>query len=184
MKILFAIPALVALTTAPAFAQQTRSKTVDGPNYSGTQTITVDPTTKTYAKDGTLTRKSDGAVATRQVDAQRTDAGITASGSSTGFNGKTSSFNYDRVRSDNGSSATGTFTGRNGGAYAYNGNVARNGDGTGYTASQGVTGPGGTSLYNRNVTATRDASGINRSVTTSRAPGLRPGAARARIGRR
>lgn len=171
-KIAAAISALAIAAAAPAFAQTTHTTTVDRPNYLGTRIVTVDPTTGTYDKDATLTRKSDGATATRTVDGQRTDSGVSISGGSTGFNGKTTSFAYDRTRTATGSTATGTYTGRQGNSYNYNASLVRNGDGSGYQRSQSVTGADGSSLYNRNVVASRTATGTSRTVTTDRAAGF------------
>lgn len=184
MKTRFAFPMVAMLMAAPTFAQTTKTTTFDNPKYSGTRTTTVDPATKGYSKDAVITRKSDGATATRDVTGQRTDTGATVSGGTTGFDGKTTSFTYDRTRTATGSTATGSYTGRDGQTYAYNGNVTRSGDGTGYTASQSITNASGASLYNRNVTQTRSDAGISRTVTTSHAPGFHAGALGARFGGR
>jgi len=166
MRILFATPMIGLLMAAPVFAQ-TATTTHDGTYYDSTRTTTVDPATGTYSRQGTVTRNSDGATATRSVNGQRTDTGVSVSGGSTGFGGQTTSFNYDRNRTANGATASGSYTGVRGNSYAYGGSVSRNGDGTGYSSAQSVTGPNG-GAWNRNASVSRSASGTTRSISRSR----------------
>lgn len=166
MKILFAMPMMAVLMAGPAFAQ-TATTTHTGPYYDGTRTTTVDPANGTYSRQGSVTRNSDGATATRSVNGQRTADGVSVSGGATGFNGQSTSFDYNRTRTANGATATGSYTGARGNTYAYSGSVARNGDGSGYTASQTVTGPNGGG-WNRNATVARGAGGTSRTVTRGR----------------
>lgn len=162
----FAFPMLTLLVASPAFAQ-TATTTHDGPYYNGTRTTTVDPATGTYDRDATVTRKRDGATATRSVDGQRTANGVTVSGGTTGFNGRSSSFDYARNRTATGATATGSYTGFGGRTYGYSGQVTRNGDGNGYARSQSVTGPNGGTVWSRNATVSRGAGGVSRSIMRS-----------------
>ena len=77
------------------------------------------------SKDAELTRKSDGATATREYDRQRTDTGMIASGSTTRFNGDTRSFDYERTRTDHGYNAEGSLTRFNGQTYDYSAKLRR-----------------------------------------------------------
>ena len=93
--------ALGAVLCAPAAALAqplTRTVTIDGPRVQGARTITRDRDAGTVTRDTTLTRRSDGATATRHYERQRTADGFTASGTATGFNGGTRSFEVTRVR--------------------------------------------------------------------------------------
>ncbi len=169
---------LIALTVASlgataAFAEpRTRTTSFEGPNATGTRVTVRDPAAGTLSRDTSVTRTSDGATATRTYDRGRTESGVSASGSATGFGGKTRSFDYDRTRTDTGYTATGTATGRNGRTYDYSADRTRDGAG-GFTANRAVT-SGGTSLYNRNVVQTRSDGQVNRSVTSSRKAGYTP----------
>lgn len=176
--------ALIALTIASlgataAFAEpRTRTTAFDGPNATGSRVTVRDPAAGTLSRDTSVTRTSDGATATRTYDRARTDTGVSASGSATGFGGKTRSFDYDRTRTDTGYTATGTATGRNGRTYDYSADRTRDGAG-GYTGNRSVT-SGGESLYNRNVVQTRSNGQVNRAITTSRAAGFKPRSAAGR----
>lgn len=180
MKTVLIVLTVASLGATAAFAEpRTRTTTFEGPNATGTRTTVRDPAAGTLSRDTSVTRASDGATATRTYDRARTESGVTASGSATGFGGKTRSFDYERTRTDTGFTATGTATGRNGRTYDYSGARTRDGAG-GYTANQSVT-SGGASLYNRNVVQTRSNGQVNRSVTSTRATGFHP---RRSIGRR
>lgn len=103
----------------------TKTWTVDTPRYEGTKTVTRDREEGTVAKDAELTRKSDGAVATREYDRARTDSGFAASGSRTQFDGDTRSWDYQRTRTANGYDAQGSLTRFNGQSYDYDAKVRR-----------------------------------------------------------
>ncbi|HXC74546.1 MAG TPA: hypothetical protein VN640_07695 [Sphingomicrobium sp.] len=123
----FLLAGIAAVLIAPTAAADpvTKTITVDTPRYEGTKTITRDQEAGSLSRDAELTRKSDGAVATRDYDRQRTDTGVTASGSTTRFNGDTRSFDYDRTRTAHGYNATGTLTGFNGNSYDYSAKLRR-----------------------------------------------------------
>lgn len=88
----------VLCAPAAAFAEPvTRTVTFDGPRYQGTRTITRDREAGTVTRDARVTRRSDGAVATRHVELQRTESGVTGSGTVTRFNGETRSFQISRT---------------------------------------------------------------------------------------
>jgi len=124
-KLIFAGAAAMMVTGA-AFAEPvTRTYTVDTPNYAGTKTVTRDTAVGTVSKDAELTRKSDGAVATREYDRARTDTGFVASGSRTRFDGNTRSWDYERTRTGNGWNAEGNVTGFNGKSYDYSARLRR-----------------------------------------------------------
>jgi len=123
----FLLAGIAAVLIAPTAAADpvTKTITVDTPRYEGTKTITRDQEAGSLSREAELTRKSDGAVATRDYDRQRTDTGVTASGSTTRFNGDTRSFDYDRTRTAHGYNATGTLTGFNGNSYDYSAKLRR-----------------------------------------------------------
>jgi hypothetical protein len=178
MKFIITISAMAMLAAGSAHAQTSRTATVDGPNYSGTRTTTIDPTTGTASRDGSLTRKSDGAVATRELDRTRTENGVSIQGNSSNFAGETRNLDYNRTRTDTGSTATGSLTRRNGETLTYDASRTR-GNGS-LTAQQNLTGANGQSLYARTATSTRTATGVSRSVNATRAPGCRARGARRR----
>ncbi len=155
----------------------TRTTTVDTPKYDGTRVVTRDAAAGTYSRDTAVTRASDGATATRQYDRVRTETGVSANGSATGFAGNTRSFDYERTRTDNGYTASGTATGRNGETYTMAGQGTRTD--TGYTLDRKVTDGSGATLYDKNVTATRANGQVSRDVSVTRAQGFHP----PRIGR-
>jgi hypothetical protein len=167
MKYLFAMPMMAALMASPAFAQTTATTTRDGPRYDATRTTTVDPTTGTYSRSGSVTNNATGQTATRQVNGQRTADGVSVSGGSTRMNGQTTSFGYNRSRTATGATATGSYTGRYGNTYNYSGNVTRNGNGTGYSTARSITGPYGGSVY-RNSAVSRTGSGVTRTISRGR----------------
>ena len=118
--------ASVALFAPAALADPvTKTVTIDTPKYEGTKTYTRDTDEGTFSKDAELTRKSDGATATREYDRQRSETGVTASGSTTRFNGSTRSFAYERTRTAHGHNAEGTLTRFNGQTYDYDAKVRR-----------------------------------------------------------
>jgi len=81
----------------------TRTVTIDTPRLDGTRTTTRDREAGTVVRDTTVTRNADGAVATRHYERQRTETGYTASGTATGFNGATRSFEVTGTRATDGS---------------------------------------------------------------------------------
>lgn len=177
MKTLLIIPALAMLAATPALAApSTRTVTVDRPNYEGSKTVTRDPEAKTVSRDAEVTRKSDGATATRSYDRAATEDGMIASGSATGFNGKTRSFEVDRTKTDTGYVASGTATGGNGGTYALSGSRSRTD--TGYVSNRNVTNGAGESVYNKDKSVSRANGQVSRSVDVSRKQGFRPRAVR------
>jgi len=92
---------LGALLCAPAVALAepvTRTVTIDTPRYEGSRTATRDREAGTVVRDATVTRREDGAVATRHFERRRTAEGVSGSGTATGFNGGTRSFEFSRVR--------------------------------------------------------------------------------------
>jgi opacity protein-like surface antigen len=123
----FLLAGVVAALVAPAALADpvTKTITVDTPKSEGTKTYTRDKEEGSFSKDAELTRKSDGAVATREYDRQRTDSGIVSSGSTTRFNGDTRSFDYQRTRTAHGYDATGSLTRFNGQTYDYSAKLRR-----------------------------------------------------------
>jgi hypothetical protein len=86
---------LTVALCAPAVALAepvTRTVTIDTPRYEGTRTTTRDREAGTMVRDTEVTRRSDGATASRHVERQRTENGFTVSGNATAFNGATRSF--------------------------------------------------------------------------------------------
>jgi hypothetical protein len=163
--ILFSLAVLTA--SGPALAEPvTRTTTFDGPKVDATR----DKTAGTYSRDTTATRADDGAAATRSYDRTRTDTGVTASGSATGFAGNTRSFDYQRTRTDTGYTASGTATGRNGQTYTMSGQGTRTG--TGYMRGQTVTNGAGTTVYDRSVVGSRSGGQVTRDVSVTRAAGF------------
>jgi len=97
MKATILLASVAALTATAATAEpRTRTKTFDGPNYDASRTVVRDREAGTLSRDTSVTRASDGAVATREFDRVRTGSGVTASGSATGFRGNTRSFERHR----------------------------------------------------------------------------------------
>ena len=114
------------LTTTGALADPvTRTYTIDTPRYEGEKVVTRDREAGTVSKDAELTRKSDGAVASREYDRSRTENGFTASGSRTRFDGDSRSWDYKRTRTQDGWNAEGSVTGFNGKSYDYDAKLRR-----------------------------------------------------------
>jgi hypothetical protein len=180
MKAIILTAAVAALAASAAIAEPvTRTTTVDKPNYEGSRVIVRDKAAGTVSRDTEVTRKSDGATATREYDRARTDTGVTASGSATGFNGKTRSFDYERTRTDTGFTANGTATGRNG--QTYTGTANRTRTDTGYASNRNVVNGNGATVYNRDAVVDRSGGNVTRSVDVTRAKGFHP---RHAVGRR
>lgn len=177
MKTLFIAIGAVALTTAPSLAQTTRTTTIDTPRVEGSRTVTRDRAAGTVARDAELARKSDGATASRTYDRQRTETGVTASGSSTGFAGRTRSFDYERTRDGKGGfTSSGTATTRNGETFTGTGMRTRTEDG--FDSNRNVVNGAGETVYNRDASVSRSNGQVSRSVDVTRAEGFRPRANR------
>ncbi len=174
MRIILTIPALVLVVAGPATAEpRTRTATFDTPRAEGSRTTVIDRAAGTVSRDAEATRKSDGATASRSYDRVRTDTGFTASGSATGFAGRTRSFETTRTRTENGSTTSGTYTGRGGETYTLSGNRAR-GQGS-FSANQSVTrNSTGQTVFARDVSATRSGGQVSRTVNVTRPQGARP----------
>ncbi len=166
MKKLIAFTLTATLLTGTAFAEaQTRTSTFDGPKASGTKTTVRDKDAGTFSSDKIVIRKSDGAVATTSRDRQRTDTGFTSSGTRTGFNGQTSSYDYERTKTENGWTATGSGTGPKGGEYSYSGSKTRTDNG--FTANRSAS-RNGTEVYNRTDTVSRSNGMVTRDTSVTR----------------
>lgn len=149
----------------------TRTRTTDGPNLSGSSTVSVDRAAGTAQRQGELVRKSDGAVASREVNRQRTETGMTASGTATNFQGQTRSWDYQRDRTADGYVASGSATGFNGQSYGYAAQGTR-ADG-GFSRSQTVTDGSGAVVADRNVRVNRADGQVSRQTSGSRPQGFR-----------
>ncbi|MEL6528520.1 MAG: hypothetical protein AAGK01_06315 [Pseudomonadota bacterium] len=163
--------ALAALAIAPAAIaqEQTRTKTFDGPNASGTQTTTIDREAGTLDRDRQVTNKNTGKTASSTLDRQRTDTGSIVSRSQTGPAGNTRSLEGERTRIENGSRFEGSVTGRGGNTYGVSGQRTRDGRGRS-SASQRVTNSAGETVGARKRTTTRNRNGARRDVTRVRRP--------------
>ncbi|UVO54099.1 nucleoside 2-deoxyribosyltransferase [Sphingomonas sp. SUN039] len=171
MKTLILVSIVALAASGAALAEPvTRTTTYDGPKVDATRVTVRDKAAGTYSRDMTAIRASDGAIATRSYDRTRADTGVTASGSATGFNGKTRSFDYERTRTDTGYTASGTATGRGGETYTLAGQGMRTD--SGYTRDRTVTNSAGATVFDKNVTATRANGQITRDVSTTRAAGF------------
>jgi hypothetical protein len=174
------IASLAALAlAAPLGAQeQSRTKTYEGPNVSGTQTTTVNPETGTATRDREVTNLNTGKTATSSAERQRTETGSTIGVVQTGPNGGTRSLESERERTEGGSTFTGSATGRGGQTYGLAGSRSRDGQGNSQ-ASQSVTNPAGETIAARGRATTRTDGQVNRTVTKTRAEGAsRPPRAR------
>ena len=185
MKPTFMMTVAVAmLLPGPALAEPTtRTITVDTPNFEGERVITRDREAGLRSVDSTLTRKEDGAVATRSRETQQTDTGAIISGSQTRFNGNTRSFEAERQRTENGYRTQGTVTGSNGETYDYRARGRRTENG--FDRQQRIRNSDGEIVAGRNVrirqngnTRTRRVVAGNgneaRRVTTTRRTVNRP----------
>lgn len=166
MKTIF-LAGLAGLLCMPVIAAAepvTRTRTIDTPRYEGSRTTTIDREAGTIARDGTLTRLSDDAVATRSYDRQRTDTGVTASGATTRFNGDTRSFDYNRGRTARGYRAEGSATGFNDQTYDYRAGARRAPNG--YVRGGGVRNGDGDLVAGRRVAVRQGPyGGVNRRAT-------------------
>lgn len=171
---------LAALAFAlPAAAQdETRTRSYEGPNASGSVTTTVNRETGTATRDREVTNLNTGNTASSSAVRQRTETGSTIGVVQTGPQGNSRSLEGERVRSDNGSTFTGTATGRRGETYGLSGSRSRDGQGNS-AASQSVTNSAGETLAARSRVTARSDGQVSRSVTRTRAEGVsRPPRAR------
>ena len=171
MRKLITLSLVAMLTTSPALAEGTKTVTIDNDKVSGSKSVTRDGSGNINI-DGTLTRKSDGATATRVYDRSKTDNGWTASGERTGFEGQSRSFEYERQRTESGFEASGTAQNSRGDSYNYSAYGTRGDDSRerGRTVTRN-----GSVVYNRLDTAERNDSGqIVRNSTVTREPDFRP----------
>lgn len=173
MKTALTLATIAALVAVPAAAQQTRTKTYDGPNVSAETTTTVDREAGTIDRDRSATNKNTGETASSTFNRQRTETGAVVSGSQTGFKGRTRGFEGERVRNENGSTFEGTATGRGGQEYGLFGSRSRDGQGNS-SASQRVTNSAGDTVYGRDRTTTRSNGQVNRTTNTTRKQGYKP----------
>lgn len=98
LKTLIATAMVLTLATAAEAAPRTRTQSFDGPRFAGTRATTRDWAAGSFARDASVTRKSDGAVASRSVDRQRTETGWALNGTATGFRGGTRSWSREVTR--------------------------------------------------------------------------------------
>lgn len=153
MRILLLGAAIAAIATTAAAAPRTVTRSLDTARLAASRTSVLDREAGTLSRDASVTRKSDGAVATSSFDRARTDAGVTASGSRTGFEGATASFDFTRTRTDDGYTSLGTATARSGATFTSAGSGTRTE--TGFTREQTVNNAAGETVYSRSVTTTR-----------------------------
>ena len=180
LAVIYGLQAVMGAALAiPAAAQeQTRTKTFEGPNVSGTQTTTVNPETGTATRDREVTNLNTGNTASSSAVRQRTETGSTIGVVQTGPQGNSRSLQGERTRTENGSTFTGTATGRGGQTVGLAGSRSRDGQGNSQ-ASQSVTNSAGETLAARQRTTTRSEGQVSRNVTKTRAPGVsRPPRAR------
>jgi hypothetical protein len=176
MKYLITLPLIAfALAGAVQAEPKTRTSTFDGPNASSTKTTVHDKEAGTFTSDRDITRKSDGATASVNRERQRTENGVSGSGSATGFNGKSASYEYDRTRTDSGFATTGTATDRKGRSYEYDA-YGRKTD-TGREASRTVN-RDGAQIYNRTDNVTHSGGTVSRNTNVTRDSSFKPCAGR------
>lgn len=164
MKFLILSSAVLLALPAAASAQQGRTVTFEGPRYEGSRTTTIDRQAGTVSRDGQLTRLSDGAIATRSYDRQRTEAGSVSRGSTTNFQGQTRGFDFARTRTARGYRGEGTATGYDGQTYELR-SAGRRGPNGGFVRRQSVRNSEGELVAGRRVTVRRgEAGGVTRRV--------------------
>lgn len=171
MKTTIMLSAAVLLMAGTANAQESFERSYEGPKASATQTVTIDEEAGTLDRDTVVTRKSDGATATKSVNRTKTETGSTRTAEVTNFNGETRTSDLTRTRTENGSTVTGTATGFKGQNYTVEGQRARTENG--YTASQRVNDSAGNNVFARDVSATRENGRVNRQVSSSRPQGAK-----------
>ena len=167
MKPLFLISAAAAvLAAAPAAISQTRTITVDTPNYYGERVVTRDRDAGLTTRNSTVTRKADNAVATSNWERQRTDTGALLSGSQTNFRGQTRTFEGERQRGNGRYRTRGTITRPNGNEFDYRAQGRRTQNG--WVRRQRVRNSEGETVARRNVRVRRDGNTVTRRVTSGR----------------
>lgn len=166
MKNIVLISLSAALLAGTAHAEpKTRTSTFDGPKVSSSKTSVADKQAGTFSSDRETIRKKDGAVATTSRDRERTDTGVSGSGSHTGFGGKTSTYEYERTRTDDGWTTSGTATGPNGGDYSYSGNGTRTEDGR---QAERSLDRNGAEIYRRTDNVSRSDGSVTRDTQVTR----------------
>lgn len=113
--------AAAGLIAAPALAQQSKTVTIDTPRYEGTRTTEHDRAEGSLTRETNVTRKSDGAAASRDFARQRTEDGVVRDRTSTDFQGRTASSHYERERTAHGWKASGERVQRDGDVITYRG---------------------------------------------------------------
>ena len=113
--------AAAGLIAAPALAQQSKTVTIDTPRYEGTRTTERDRAEGSLTRETDLTRKRDGATASRDFSRQRTENGVVRDRSSTDFQGRTATSHYERERTARGWRASGERVQRDGDVLTYRG---------------------------------------------------------------
>lgn len=180
MKPIYLISATAAiLVTGPTALAQTRTITIDTPNYYGERVVTRDREAGLTTRDSTVTRKQDGAVASSHWERQRTDNGALLSGSQTNFRGQTRSFEGERQRGNGRYRTRGTITRPNGEQFEYRAQGRRTDNG--WDRRQRVRNSDGEIVAGRNVrvrqrgdtqvrrvTAGRRGHGVRRTTTVRR----------------
>src|SRR5688500_6582318 len=113
--------AAAGLVAAPAVAQQGRTVTIDTPRYEGTRTTERDRAEGSLSRETDVTRKRDGATASRDFSRQWTGDGVTRNRTSTDFQGRAASSYYERERTAHGWQASGERMQRDGDMLTYRG---------------------------------------------------------------
>jgi hypothetical protein len=121
MKSLTILTLAAGLIAGPALAQQARTVTIDTPRYEGTRTTERDRGEGSLIRETDVTRKSDGATASRDFSRQRTEDGVTRDRTSTDFQGRTATSHYERERTAHGWHASGERVQRDGDVLTYHG---------------------------------------------------------------
>jgi len=146
--------------------EQTRTRSYEGPNLSGTVTTTVNPETGTATRDRTATNRNTGNSATSNAVRQRSDSGSTLNVVQTGPRGNSRTLSGERVREGGQSSFTGTATGRGGQAYGLEGQRSRDGRGN-FSTTQSVTNSAGETVATRQRSRSVNNGEVSRSVSRS-----------------
>lgn len=113
--------AAAGLIAAPALAQESRTVTIDTERYEGTRTTERDRDEGSLTRETDVTRKSDGATASRDFSRQRTEDGVVRDRSGTDFQGRSATSHYERERTPHGWQASGERVQRDGDVIAYRG---------------------------------------------------------------
>ena len=115
------ILAAAGLVAAPALAQQSKTVTIDTLRYEGTRTTERDRGEGSLSRETDVTRKSDGASASRDFARQRTDDGVTRDRTATDFHGRSATSHHERERTPRGWQASGERVQRDGDVLTYRG---------------------------------------------------------------